>query len=254
MAQILQSDYETVTAVCERCGARCVFNRIADIGHPGPYAGRSVTCLHCSKDFWISGDLINPAYDLFISSAREHFEAKRYMVGLASLAQAWELFFSAFVYSNYLYHPYFMTTKSLAADLESFNQLNAQLHHATKNFTFAPLRSVLVTTILKRVHPETLQMSKIAISRISRERFDKDPRDADIDDFPDAATRSLLKGLKQLRIGQLRNKVVHHEAYRPRQEEVEKCREEIKLLRDTEHGLRVYSYDKYSVIRARRSL
>ena len=62
MGAIEDRDYETVTARCDECGSLCVFNRVDDIGEPGPYSGRYVTGLECGEQFWIYGDVINPPY------------------------------------------------------------------------------------------------------------------------------------------------------------------------------------------------
>jgi hypothetical protein len=140
---------------------------------------------------------------------------------------------------------------SLTSNLERFKKLSYQLHSTIGEFTFAPLRNVLVNTILRRVHPQTLQMSESAIPRIVNERFYSEPSNVDIESFTDAAVRDLLKGLKQLQIGELRNDVIHHGAYRPQRAEVEKCRgEEIDLLHDAERALRPYGFDKRLIIRA----
>jgi hypothetical protein len=250
MAQIERPDYETITAVCDHCGSRCIFNRVADLGDPGRYSGRNVTCLNCRKEFWVVGDIINPAYDLFISGANEHFHSKRYMLCVANLAQAWELFFASFASLNYLYHPYSAGMPS-AGEQEQFIQLRELLDKAIGKFTFAKLRNVLLNTILKRVHPETLQASEVAIPRITTDGFRNEPSDADIENFPDAKTQDLLNGLKNLRIGELRNNVVHHDAYRPKRTEVEHCRgPEIELLKQIERGSLVPSFNKHAVIRA----
>src|SRR5215210_8224212 len=100
MGELEHCDYETVTAWCDECASLNIFNRIDDIGHPGPYSGRDVTCLECGKPFWISGDIINPAYELFIFDAGEHMHRKHYMLCATSLGQAWEMFFAAYIYSN----------------------------------------------------------------------------------------------------------------------------------------------------------
>ena len=250
MAHIERTDYETITAVCDHCGFRCIFNRVADLGDPGRYSGRPVACLKCHKKFHIHGDTLNPAYDLFLTAASEHFHAKRYMLCVASLAQAWELFLSAFIYLNYLYHPYSANTWD-AHERVRFTQLDEQLHGAIRKFAFDRLRNVLINTVLKRVHPQTLQPSEVAIPRITAEGFYNAPSDADIDSFPDAKIRDGLNGLKALRIGELRNDVVHHNAYRPQRAEVERCcGPEIVLLRDIETGLLINHFNKRAVIRA----
>jgi hypothetical protein len=168
MPEIQHHDYETVHAVCDHCGSLCIFNRMADIGEPGPYGGRSVECFECGEKFWIWGDIINPAYELFIFAADEHFKAKRYMLYVGTLAQAWEIFLGTFAYSNYLYRSYFNEHPHL--DVERFNQLSSQFSNAIQKFTFDPLRNLLINTVIKRVHPQTLDESESAIPRIVAEK------------------------------------------------------------------------------------
>lgn len=110
MGKVIEHDYETIKVGCDNCGAVGVYNRINDIGDAGPYAGLDIRCLVCGKMFWIYGDIANSADDLFIYSADEYFRAKRYMLCVANVAQAWEIFFSTFAYSNYIYKPFFAGT------------------------------------------------------------------------------------------------------------------------------------------------
>ncbi len=229
MGKIFEHDYETVTAQCDNCGARCIYNRVDDIGEPGPYAGRDITCLVCGKLFWIYGDIANSADDLFIYSADEHLASKRYMLCVANLAQAWEIFFSTFAHSNYLYRPFFAGT-AYERDIEQFNRLSVQLGDTINKFPFVRMRNLLINTLLQRLHPKALQDCEAAISRIVDEGFGNDPKKAAVEGFTDDNTRNLIVQLQSLRIGDLRNKVVHHAAYRPRREEVENCRHEISIL------------------------
>lgn len=245
VGNIQNPDYETVTAVCEHCGSLCVFNRIDDLDEPGPYFGRYATCLECRKQFWIFGDIINPAYDLLINSARERFGTKRYMQCVGLLGQAWEIFFSLFAYSNYIYRPFF-TRPELDHSVEYLNRLSSQLFSATRGFTFYPLRNLLINTMLKQVRPQTLQESEAAIARIVDENFGNNPKNTDIENLPDEKIRDLLKQLQQLRIADLRNRVVHQRAYRPKRAEVEKClEEEIGFLYLAKHSLPAYTFDEW---------
>lgn len=75
MGEIIERSYETVTAECDECGSVCVFSRVDDIDEPGPYSGRDVTCLECGQGFWVFGDIINPAYQLFLFDAGEHMRS-----------------------------------------------------------------------------------------------------------------------------------------------------------------------------------
>lgn len=252
VGNIQKPDYETVTAECEHCGSRCVYNRIDDIGEPGPYAGRHIECLVCREQLWIFGDIINPAYELLVFAASERFETKRYMQCVAMLGQAWEMFFSLFAYSNYLYRPFFEDPDLDYRD-EHFDRLVAQLNKTMRRFTFFSLRNALTNTMLKGVHPQTLQESEAAISKIGDENFGNDPKRVDIEHFPNEELRSLLKKLQQLKIANLRNDVVHQHAYRPRRADVEECLEEdIALLYRVKIRLPVFTFSEWSARKSRR--
>ena len=245
VGNIRDPDYETVSAECEHCGSLCVFNRLDDVGEPGPYDGRDVACPECGRTFWIYGDIINPAYELLVGSARERFGTKSYMQCVALLAQAWEVFFSAYAYSNYLYRPYFKRPRPERSNA-LVEDLGSQLYRATRRHTFHPLRNVLTNTVLEGAHPTSLRESEAAIKRISEENFGEDPKKADLEAHPDAATRELLEGLRGLTIGELRNAVVHQRAHRPRRAEVERClEEEVCLLYRTKHRLPVYTFEEW---------
>jgi hypothetical protein len=146
MGEIESKDYETITARCDECGSLCTFNRVDDIGDPGPYSGRYVRCIECGRPFWVFGDTIDPAYELLLFDAEEHIRAKHYMLCVTSLAQAWEMFFATFVYSNYLYRPFHRTAR-YPGKLERFDYLAELLGDAVQMFAFDPLRNVLVNTV-----------------------------------------------------------------------------------------------------------
>lgn len=211
MGELIEHDYETVTARCDHCGEVRTYNRIDDIGDPGPYAGRNIRCLVCGREFWVHGDIVNSADDLFIYNADEYFRQRRYMLCVANLAQAWEIFFSTFAHSNYIYNPFF-TTSPWDRDYEQFNQVSAQLNSAIEKFPFVRMKNVVINTVLQEVHPATLIESEAAISRIVDDRFDNDSKKVNIDAFPDQQRRELIRKLQRLRVGDLRNKVVHHAA------------------------------------------
>jgi hypothetical protein len=155
--------------------------------------------------------------------------AKHYILCVTSLAEAWEMFFATFVYSNYLYRPFYHRAR-YPGELERFGDLAERLGDAIRNFTFDQLRNVLVNTVVERVRPGTLDESEGAIARIEHDNFGQRPAKARVDAFSDPSVRAVLLQLQGLRIGKLRNRVVHEDAYRPQRWEVEECSEEIRVL------------------------
>ena len=245
MGEIESRNYETITARCDECGSLSTFNRVDDIGDPGPYySGCYVACTECGRPFWIHGDAIDPAYELLIFDAEEHMRAKHYMLCVTSLAQAWEMFFATFVYSNYLYRPFYHRARN-PGRLERFDDLAERLGEAIRDFTFDQLRNVLVNTVVERVRPGTLDESGVAIARIEGDNFGQRPAKARVDAFSDSSVRAVLLQLQGLRIGELRNRVVREDAYRPRRAEVEDCGEEIRVLYRAKGRLSVRTFDEW---------
>ena len=253
MGVIESKDYETITARCDECGTLCTFNRVDDIGDPGPYySGRYVACTECGRPFWVFGDAIDPAYELLIFAAEQHMLRKHYMLCVISLAQAWEVFFATFVYSTYLYRPFYRDAR-LHERLERFDGLAELLGNAIRKFTFDALRNVLVNTVVKGVSPRTLDESEVAIARIRVDDFARRPAKASVEAFPDPSVRAVLLQLQGLRIGELRDRVVHEDAYRPRLAEVEDCGEEIQVLYRAKGRLAVRTFDEWrAASRSRR--
>jgi hypothetical protein len=245
MGEIKSKDYETITAQCDECGSLSIVNRVDDIGDPGPYdSGCYVGCTECGRTFWVYGDAIDPAYELLLFDAEEHMRAKHYILCVTSLAQAWEMFFATFVYSNYLYRPYHRNVRH-PEERERFEGLADQLGDAIWNFTFDQLRNVLVNTVVEGVRPRTLDESEVAIARIKGDDFGQRPAKARVDALSNSSVRAVLLQLQELRIGELRNRVVHKDAYRPRRWEVEVCSDEIRVLYRAKGRLAVRTFDEW---------
>lgn len=245
MGEIKSKDYETIIAQCDECGSLCVLNRVDDIGDPGPYdSGCYVGCTECGRPFWVYGDAMDPAYELLLMDAEEHMRAKHYIPCVTSLAQAWEMFFTTFVYSNYLYRPLHQDMRHPGAR-ERFESLARQLRDAIWDFTFDQLRNVLVNTVVEGVRPRTPDECEVAIARITDDGFGRRPAQAHVDALSDSSVRAVLLELENLQIGALRNRVVHKDAYRPRRWEVEECSEEIRVLYRAKGRLAVRTLDEW---------
>jgi hypothetical protein len=246
VARISTADYETVTVACDHCGENAVFNRREDFSHIGPYAGENVVCPNCRREFRMMSDTINPPYELFVFSAREFFRGKRYMQAITSMAQAWELFFSAFAAGHYIYRPFF-TTPSAERNLDKLNTLQAQLDGELRRFTFWPLRNLVINTFVQAIGPQTMDEAATAIGLMGSNGMGNDPKPIALSSVADPEIRSALEELLALTIGDLRNNVTHHRAYRPLRSEVERCLEdEVKVLYRAQRRLGVRAFGEFS--------
>jgi ferredoxin len=247
MGEIENRDYETFTARCDECGSLCTFNRVDDIGDPGPYySGRYVSCTECGRPFWVYGDATDPAYELLLFDAEQHMSRKHYMLCVTSLAQAWEMFFATFVYSNYLYRPFYHDAR-YPEILERFDDIADQLGDAIRKFTFDALRNVLVNTVVEGVRPRKLDECEVAIARIQGDNFGQRLAKERVYAFPDPSVRAVLLQLQGLRIGELRDRVVREDAYRPHRAEVDECGNEIRVLYRAKGRLAVRTFDEWRV-------
>ena len=66
------------------------------------------------------------------------------------------------------------------------------------------------------VHPDTLNESETATARIRGDNFRQRPAKARVEEISDTSVRDVPMRLQNLRINELRNRVVHKNAYRPR--------------------------------------
>jgi len=56
--------YENISAVCPFCGHKNTFNRRSDLGDTEPIDRREVNCGRCGQRFGITGDTVNPLYEM----------------------------------------------------------------------------------------------------------------------------------------------------------------------------------------------
>lgn len=237
MAEIIDANYETVSAQCEHCHALCVFSRIDDFADTMPISGRRVTCGECGKVFWIHGDTVNTPYEFLIDDAKDHFRRKRYMPTIASLAQAWEVFFAACAASTYVFRPFF-AEEAKGRDVDDLNELHGELFLVVKRFTWFRMRNVVLNMLLTRARPATVDDARAEVKTLGA--FGNEPSPDTIAAVADGRTRETLERLSRLTIGNLRNYVVHKNAYRPSRAEVEPCiTSEIRLLYRIKHRLGV---------------
>lgn len=237
MPDILDANYETVSAKCDHCQALCIFSRIDDFGETMPISGRGVRCFECGQEFRITCDTVNSPYAFLIDDAKEHFRLKRYMPAIASLAQAWEVFFAACAVSTYVYWPFF-ASPPVDRDIDELNRLHRELYDAIQSFTWFPMRNLVLNMLLTEPRPATVAEAATHIAQLRS--FGNQPSPKVLASIGAARKRETLEALAELTVGRIRNNVVHKHAYRPTRAEVEPCLTgEISILYRIEHRLGV---------------
>src|SRR5207248_3073998 len=155
-----------------------------------------------------------------IDDAKAHFKIKRNMPAIASLAQAWEVFFGACALSVYVYRPFFAADPH-EREIGQLNDLHRRLHAAVKSFAWFSMRILVANLIIAGIRPATVAESISGIATLPS--LSNEPSSSSIAGISDLRTRETVEGLMTLTVGRLRNNVVHKHAYRPKSAEVEPC-------------------------------
>ncbi len=207
----ISATYENLSVVCEYCGCKNIFNRATDLLTLEPISGLDVKCLNtaCGKTFRIFGDTINPAFEMLVFDCDELYKLKHYASCIANLTQAWETFFANYLRVELAYKPY-----AHDEDLDKLNANLMNLYNFSKRWTFGSLRSIFLNMCIKPVESVDVLSEKYGQLRLAPERAALADVKADIHD--------LVEKLYDTEIGELRNKIVHKNAYLPHKDEVDK--------------------------------
>lgn len=224
-------DYENVIVACPHCGKENIYNRVSDLKTIKWVSSFSANCMHCGKIIPLSGDFINPAYQMILYKTYRHKEAKEYMQSIITICTAYEMLF---MFTLRL----FLTIKPLKnfefsyQRIEPNKRLNEALEHKVETFAFRKMLNEFIKVIIRNdsCPIETLEASEDYIANMNGNPTNVES----IRQIKDKSLRNQLVVLyklkeKNLLIDSIRNKVVHKQGYRPSLEEVER---EITIARN----------------------
>ena len=226
IAEKRRTSYENFVAECPSCGHECIFNRASDLCTFEPIAGLNVSCQSekCHKPFRLVSDSVNERHEMLIHDCYELLERKQYMNCILNLALAYETFFSLFLRVELLYKPFAVDP----GQLDRLNLLSKKLENKIKRYTFHPMRALFLWQITKQRSAATFDEAEEIIKAFPGDS--KSPEDSEIEALSDAKLIPLLKALRDTTIHELRNNVVHKQAYRPTREEVKDSLKETRSI------------------------
>lgn len=220
--------YENFIAECPSCGATNTFNRASDLHTLRPIDFHQVTCQRCNQPFSISGDCVNVAHEMLLFDCHAFIERKQYMQCVLTVAQAYEVFFSHFLYVQLLFRAF---AKDENRDMPRLNGLIQLLYRRIKGLPFEPMRRLVLRMIVDAVAPPSLADAERVVLNIPRKIRDIHPVvRAEIDDMNDRRLRTLLLKLLHADPNVLRNRVVHKDAYRPTEAETRRVHREAREI------------------------
>lgn len=107
-------------------------------------------------------------------------------------------------------------------DRNELSSLSELLWDKTRELTFPPLRKAFLRRVVdQNPAPISFTESRSVINDLSKAKKLLIPDDHEIDKLADQRLVPILKKLKASTINELRNRVVHKEAYRPSKDEAE---------------------------------
>jgi hypothetical protein len=167
---------------------------------------------------------------MLILDCHELKKEKRYCYCILNLAQAFEMFFSLYLRVHLLYRPFarHQLEDTDGDDLEQLNDLASMLYKATQDCAFAKLRNVFLNCVLTYQNvafPGAAESIILTLPKLMQV-----PSDKLIDACSNPKLAALLKRVKDSKIGELRNKVVHQRGYRPTLAEVDTALKETRSI------------------------
>jgi RNase P subunit RPR2 len=215
---MIDSNYERVQTVCDGCDKVNIYSRVSDLRTVASVDGKSVSCQQCGKELWISGDTMNPAYQMLLLDAHQLRDEKRYMYCILNICQSYEMFFVLY-FRSLLYRACVNEP-----DTDRLNTLLAKLYNVTAKFTFPTLRSNFLRHAVSGSAPASLDEAQGVVDSLRRHYCDA--AECDLSPCLNAELRAKLEIIKATDIHCRRNNVVHKHGYRPSLEEVNRCLEE----------------------------
>jgi hypothetical protein len=227
-SQEIKATYENFIAVCPICNHKNIFNRKTDLKTSMPITFKSVECFECKNNFNINGDRISEAHQYLILDVHGLKEQKYYMYCILNLAQAIESFLSHCIQSKLLYQP---QRKGIISKSLEFNQMRDKLYKHFERCTFHPLRNIFFELYIKQKEfqdKEQIELFFKSLKSIKNEKVEH--YDKLIDSYPNKEIAELFRRLRQTKVPDFRNKVVHKFSYRPTLSEVEDCLDETRHI------------------------
>ncbi len=224
--KIRVATYENVIADCPHCGFECIFNRVSDLKDSEPIGHARVRCERpeCGKVFDILGDTIGTRFEMLLYDCPALLERKQYMACVLNVAQAHECFFYAYLRSELLFRPF----ASSEPDLDLLNRLSIQLDWQLERQSLSRMRNIFFQCIIIPT-PASLADAEPRIRGL-RKSAEVPANSVNLAGVGDGSMEADLDRLRQTRIGDLRNEVVHKIAKRPTRDEAERAYDDGQAL------------------------
>jgi hypothetical protein len=165
---------------------------------------------------------------MLLFECHEFIERKQYMLCVLTVAQAYEAFFSHFMYVQLLFRTF---ANDKERDVARLNRLVRLLYRRMEGLTFESMRRLVLRMIVDCVEPRSLMdAEKIILGIPTKPNAIRSVTDAEIGLIRDPQLKTLLVKLLSADANKLRNRVVHKDAYRPKEAEAKRVHREAREI------------------------
>jgi len=215
-----------------------------------------VRCLNlkCRREYYINGDLASNKHSYLIFDCDRLIEQKRYMYCILNIAQSYEALFSRYIRIQLVDIPFNI---NILDSVDEANRVLKQLIDLFKFLAFDSLRSIFIRLAIDQCEYKSYEeiqqtivdiqeavlansinrtknfLKKANLSLTIHIKYQDDeiknqikkwnsPTDREIKSISNDSLSKILLKVKKSKINQIRNKVVHKDAFRPSLEEVNK--------------------------------
>jgi len=213
-------NYENFSPICPYCQRRNIFNRVDDLKTVRPISHKVVKCQlsDCGKTFQINSDLASERHKYLIMDCYELMNTKRYMYCILNLCQAFESYFSLFFRVKLIFETF---KKGIFTSDDDLNMFLTNLQNELKNYSYIKLRNAFFNYFIDIPQINTKEDLSNQISIFPKSKFSKTPPKKLLLSIQPPALSEKFLLLYDFDINEIRNQVVHGNAYRPGREIVE---------------------------------
>ena len=229
-SKIKIKNYENISVDCPYCRRECIFNRISDLKTVMPIAGQDLKCEYCDRIFWALSDRVTSAkYKWFLDDLPLLKKNKTYGLYIFALCQACEMFMHQAIINKLIdTNPAYRDNEG---DFYGNNKVGADAYNEIYQSFCDKTISEITNNGLKdkKIYKKCTfsNLRKLFLHIFDDERINELPS---LKKLKEDKREKYFCVLKNTKINETRNDIVHKYAYRPSFYDVQKYDELIDCI------------------------
>ena len=214
-SEIKIAGYENIYVDCPYCKKENIFNRVSDLKTNRCIVSLNVICQFCKKEFHISNDkLMFPEFLSFLDELEVLKKQKNYRLYILTLCQGIECFLEQAIINKILDRNSNLRDEDGKIDIKKYNKELKELYD----------KKTMYDLCQKGFKKEFKKAAFNDLREMFLFLFDDERKNdnGNLKKLKEDKREKSFKEIKDTNINEMRNKVIHKQAYRPSLEEIEK--------------------------------